>query len=135
MYDKIISENKSWIDDTFAKIDKKLSRTAVSSRNKIPYSTKDGVHDDRSRDLHCWTNGFWGGLMWLMYEATGNEDYKLTALKSEELEDAAFSDVEKLHHDVGFMWHIMSGANYRLTGDMKARNRNLFCAYDACLAL
>lgn len=128
MYDKIVSENKAWIDDVFSKLDKKLSRTAVTSRNKIPYTTKNGVHDDRSRNPHSWTNGFWGGLMWLMYEATKNEDYKLTALRSEELEDAAFNDVDKLHHDVGFMWHIMSGANYRLTGDMKARNRNLFCA-------
>ena len=87
-YEKIIADNKAWIDETFAKLDKKLSRTAVKSRNIIPYTTKNGQHDDRSSYPHGWTNGFWGGLMWLMYEATGNEDYKLTALKSEELERA-----------------------------------------------
>ena len=128
-YEKIIADNKAWIDETFAKLDKKLSRTAVSSRNKIPYTTDaNGVHDNRTEYIHGWTNGFWGGLMWLMYEATKNEDYKLTALESEKMMDECFKSVENLHHDVGFMWHIMSGANYRLTGDMAARNRNIFMA-------
>ena len=127
-YEKIIEQNRDWIDEIFAKLDKKLSVTAVKSRDKIPYTTKDGVHDDRSKDVHGWINGFWGGLMWLMYEATGNEDYKKTALRSEEIEDKAFEDVEKLSHDVGFMWHILAGANYRLTGNAEARNKNLFCA-------
>ena len=127
-YEKIIADNKAWIDEVFAKLDKKLSRTAVKSRNIIPYTTKDGQHDDRTSYIHGWTNGFWGGLMWLMYEATKNDDYKLTAIESEKMMDKCFESVETLHHDVGFMWHIMSGANYRLTGDMAARNKNIFCA-------
>ena len=128
MYEKIINDNKAWIDETFEKLDKKLSRTAVKSRYKIPYTTKDGVHNDMSSAPHCWINGFWGGLMWLMYEATKNEDYKITALESEKIQDKAFENIELLNHDVGFMWHIMSGANYRLTGDMAARNKNLISA-------
>ncbi len=36
--------------------------------------------------------------------------------------------MDKFHHDVGFMWHILAGANYRLTGDKAARNKNLICA-------
>ena len=128
-YENFIEQNKEWIDGVFAKLDKKLSRTAVKSRDKIPYTVdKNGEHDNRNHDPHCWTNGFWGGLMWLMYEHTKNEDYKLTALRSEEMQDRAFARVEGLHHDVGFMWHLLSGVNYRLTGDMAARNRNIFCA-------
>ncbi len=127
-YEKIIADNKAWVDETFAKLDKKLSRTAVKSRYKIPYTTKDGVHDDRSQSPHSWINGFWGGLMWLMYNETKNEDYKLTALESERIEDVAFEDIAEMYHDVGFMWHIMAGANYRITGDKAARNKNLICA-------
>lgn len=127
---KIIEQNKEWIDSTWAKIDKKLSRVAVKSRDKIPYSTVDGVHDDCSAKnrIDWWTNGFWGGLMWIMYNNTKNEEYKKTALRAEEIMDGAFADYRKLHHDVGFMWHIMSGANYRITGDMKAYNKNLYAA-------
>ena len=127
-YDDYLKENSEWIEETFKKLDTKLSRTAVKSRFKIPYTTVDGVHNDRSTQVHGWTNGFWGGLMWLMYEATKNEEYKITALQSEKFEDKAFEEINNFHHDVGFMWHIMAGANYRLTGDMAARNKNLICA-------
>jgi len=126
---QIITQNKEWIDGTWAKLDQKLRVVAVKSRDKLPYTTVGGTHDDRSgTDPAWWTNGFWGGMMWLMYEATGNEDYRLTALRSEKLLDAALGRFDELHHDVGFMWHLVSGANYRLTGDRDARLRNLYAA-------
>ena len=125
----IIAQNHEWIDETWEKIDKKLSKTAVKSRNKIPYTTVNGVHDDRSdTDVGAWTNGFWGGMMWLMYHETGNEEYRKTAERSEELLDNALRDYKSLHHDVGFMWHLTSGANYRLTGNQVSCIRNLFAA-------
>lgn len=129
MYDKVIAANKSFIDETWAKLDAKLAKVAVRSRNKIPYTTINGVHDDLQENrISWWTNGFWGGLMWLMYIGSKNEEYKITAENAEKLMDKAFDDLTELHHDVGFMWHIMSGVNYRLTGDMKSRNRNLLAA-------
>lgn len=129
MYDKIISANKSFIDQTWEKLDGKLKQVAVRSRDKIPYTTVNGVHDDRQgKSISWWTNGFWGGLMWLMYLGSKNEEYRITAENAERLMDAAFANVAVLHHDVGFMWHIMSGANYRLTGNAEARNRNLLAA-------
>lgn len=125
----VVEQNKAWIDATWEKIDKKLSKTAIKSRDKLPYTTVDGVHDDKSgKDVGWWTNGFWGGTMWLMYAATGNEEYRKTAERSEELLDEALKQYDKLHHDVGFMWHLTSGANYRITGNNASRMRNLFAA-------
>ena len=124
---KIIAQNRDWIDATWKKMDAKLSRTAIKSREKLPCNTVNGVHDDRKETTY-WTNGFWGGMMWLMYEATGNEEYRKTAERSEELLDAAFKKVKLLHHDVGFMWHLTSGANYRLTGNEASYIRNYFAA-------
>ncbi len=127
--DKILNKNKEWIDQTWERLDKKLSRVAISSRNKIPYTTINGVHDNRfETEPGWWTNGFWGGLMWLMYIGTGNEEYKITAETSEKMMDEVFSTFEVLHHDVGFMWHILSGINYRLTGNAESKNRNLIAA-------
>ena len=50
------------------------------NRNKIPYQTdKDGNYDDRSDSskqwriddgLNWWTNGFWAGILWLLYQDT-----------------------------------------------------------------
>ena len=129
MYDKIIEANKTFIDETWAKLERKLERVAVKSRDKIPYTTVDGEHDDRSGEqINWWTNGFWGGLMWLMYIGTKNEEFKITAENAERLMDAALKNVPRLHHDVGFMWHIMSGVNYRLTGNTESRNRNILAA-------
>ncbi len=129
-YENIIKESQQWINETWGKIDDKLSRTSVKSRNKIPYSTKNGEHDTRTEgaDILWWTNGFWGGLMWLMYEGTKKDCYKITAETSEKLMDGCFNYMDRLHHDVGFMWHILSGANYRLTGNQDSRNRNLLAA-------
>ena len=128
-YEGILAQNKEWIDATWQKLDKKLSRLAVKSRNKIPYTTVNGTHNDRAgENITAWTNGFWGGLMWLMYAETKNEDYLLTAKNAERIMDGALKKAEFLHHDVGFMWHIMSGASYRLTGDVESKRRNLLAA-------
>ncbi len=118
------------IDEIWDKVNAKLSKAAIRSREKIPYSSQNGIHDDYSTPdkIDWWTNGFWGGMMWLMYNATGNEDYRITAEISEKKLDVLFGMYDKLHHDVGFMWHILSGANYKLTDNMDSRSRNLLAA-------
>ena len=129
-YEKIMNDNRQWVDSVWEKLEQKVSRTAVENRYKIPYTTKDGIYDDYSegQKITWWTNGFWGGLMWLMYSETQKECYKTTAEISEEKLDGAFRYMDDLHHDVGFMWHILSGASYRLTGNRESRNRNLLAA-------
>lgn len=123
-----MESNKNWINNVWEKIEKKLSVTAELSKNKIPYSTKNGIHDDYTDKIDWWTNGFWPGLMWLMYVATKDEKYKETAEIAEKKLDKALFDYEKLYHDVGFMWHISAGANYRITGNTESKNRNLIAA-------
>ena len=122
-------EEKEWLEQLWQKTDNKLSNTAVQVRDFIPYTTKDGKYiPDSSEGITWWTNGFYGGLMWLMYNATGNEEYKKTALKQESLLDEAFKNYDGLHHDVGFMGGLTSKVNYLLTGDKGARVRALLAA-------
>lgn len=126
---KALENNKQWIEETWSKVDKKFSQVTIRSRHKLPYGTVKGEHDDCSiKNINGWTNGFWGGLNWLLYVGTKNEEYKLTALCSEKIMDMALGNFKELFHDVGFMWHILAGTNYRLTGDMAACNKNLFAA-------
>ncbi len=111
------------------KVEQKLSAVAVRSYDKLPYTAYGGIHDDnKQKDVTWWTNGFWGGMMWLMYQETGKEVYRNTAEHSEELLDKALEQYDELHHDVGFMWHLLSGANYKITKNPAARNKNLFLA-------
>ena len=126
---QIIQDSQPWIDEIWQKLDNKLRCVAVRSRDKIPYTAIDGVHNDLSEEnITWWTNGFWGGLMWLMYQATENEDYRKAAEATERHLDRAFLEFDRLHHDVGFMWHLVSGASYRITGNKMSRLRNLYAA-------
>ena len=127
-YKEILEENRAWAEETFKKVDNKLSAVTIRSRDKLV----DGVGPDgvthRSAHPNGWTSGFFGGLNVLMWEHTKNEEYLKTAKRSEELLDEGLANFEGLYHDVGFMWHILSGALYRLTGDEGSKRRNLFAA-------
>ena len=126
-YKTLLAENRAWAEETFKKIDSKMSEVTIRSRDKIV----DGV-DEKGfhKEIHpaVWTSGFWGGLNWLLYNYTKNENYKLTAESSEKLMDEALSNFPALHHDVGFMWHLVCGASYSLTGNSDSKTRNLFAA-------
>lgn len=129
MLKQLTCESAEWVNSVWEKIDKKLSHVSVRSRNKLPYTASDGVHDNKfATDPGWWTNGFWGGMMWLMYINTKNEDYRLTAEKSEEMLDEVFKNFDRFDHDAGFIWHLTAGADYRITGNKKSYNRNMFAA-------
>ena len=124
-----VEANAQWVNETWEKIDRKLQKVCIRSREKLPYTTVNGVHNNMLETNPCWwTNGFWGGMMWLMYLNTNNEEYKKTALRSEELLDKALEFYKVLHHDVGFLWKLTSVANYRITGNESACNKALFLA-------
>ncbi len=126
-YKELLAENRAWAEDTFKLIDKKMSAVTVRSRSKIADGVdENGFHIDRSPTT--WTSGFWAGLNYILYEYTKNEEYRITGNTLEERLDEGLSNFDALHHDVGFMWHISAGVNYRITGDRKSRTRNLFAA-------
>ncbi|MBQ3235483.1 MAG: glycoside hydrolase family 88 protein [Clostridia bacterium] len=125
-------EDKRFVEEVWQKIKAKLEVTTVKSRDKIPYTTHDGVHDNQA-DLekgfiYLWTNGFWAGLNWLMYNETKNENFMLTAKSSEKHLDRIFQNVFRMDHDVGFLWHLSAGASYRLTGDETSLQRELLAS-------
>ncbi|MBE6536830.1 MAG: glycosyl hydrolase family 88 [Ruminococcaceae bacterium] len=129
-YNTILNENLEWAKETFAKIDAKMSAMTLRSRDKIPDGVdKDGMHVDRMlTNPNWWCNGFWGGLNYMLYAYTKNEEYLKTGRRSEELMDTALANYDKLDHDLGFLWHLMSGASYKITGDRASKTRNFFAA-------
>lgn len=130
-------KEKQWAEEVYNKFETKMERVSEKSRDKIPALAVNGVHDDRSDKtrqwrpddgLNWWTNGFWGGMLWMLYAVSGKEQYKNTARISEEKLDSCFESYLGLHHDVGFMWMPAAVADYRLTGDRDARKRGLHAA-------
>lgn len=131
------SSDQAWLQELVAKITKKMDVVSERSRHKIPYTAVNGVHDDRSADnpsqmdtdgICWWTNGFWGGMLWLMHHETGNEKYQAIANVAEVKLDECFQQYNGLHHDVGFMWLPTSVANYKVTGNAQSRTRALHAA-------
>ena len=125
------SDFHKWLDATWKKVVTKLFRTTVSVGDSFfPYTTKNGKfinpYDDNLP--YWWTDGFWTGILWKMYEATDDALYADYARKLEDKLDAVIDDFQTLHHDVGFMWLLSSVADYRLTGNQRARTRGLHMA-------
>lgn len=133
-----MEEYQSWAGETLEKVRTKMAWVSEKNRNKIPYTTdKTGSYDDRSDEgvswnpddgLNWWTNGFWGGIMWLLYRDTGEEKYAVIAKISEKKLEKCFTTFSGLHHDVGFMYLPTSVVNYRLTGDEEARRNAMHAA-------
>ena len=126
-YREILNETRPWAEEVFEKLNAKLSKMTIRSGKKVVDGVdENGRHVEKS--ITWWTNGFWGGLNWLMYNYTKNEDYRKTAEYNELRMDEALANYTALHHDVGFMWHPLSGASYALTGNEDSKRRNLFAA-------
>jgi len=62
-----------------------------------------------------WTSGFYPGVLWYMFELTGDESWKEKAIQyTAELEDEQYNGS---NHDVGFRMFCSYGNALRLTGD------------------
>ena len=130
-YKELLTENRAWAEEVIKKIDGKMSAVTLRSRNKLPDGVdENGFHVEKTRTW--WTNGFFGGLNLLLYNYTKKEDYLLTARSNEKLLDEGLVKVDTIHHDVGFMWYLLSGGHYAITGDMDSRTRALFAANTLC---
>ena len=133
----LCEKNQQWLDDVWAKLQTKMSAEVDRIGDKIPYVPEDGVYkkdmstgNDKKEgsDLYWWTNGFWPGMLWQMYNATGDERYKKAAEGVEEKFDALLAEAIGLHHDVGFMWLHTAVADFRKTGCEKSKIRGLHAA-------
>ncbi len=126
----VISESdRKLIEDIYKKLNKKLSVQCDRLGSIMPYTTEDGKYYDMGeRHLEAWTNGFYAGMLWQMFNATKDEKYKINAEKIEERLDEALKRYVNLDHDVGFQWLHTSVANYKLTANKRSLERSLHSA-------
>lgn len=118
------------MEKLFKMLEEKIYAQCERMGDSIPYWTEQGRYreDYGKKDIYWWTNGFWSGILWQLYHATGKELYKETARKNEALLDQALQGFKGLHHDTGFMWLHTAVADYRLTGSEEAKVRGLHAA-------
>lgn len=107
----------------------KLAEEAIRQFGKMPYVATNGKYDDKvENNIFWWTNGFFPGMMWQMYHATGEEIFRESAEKNEIQLDEALDKFTGLDHDMGFVWLHTAVANYRVTGKEQSKIRGLKAA-------
>ena len=122
---------EKWIDEAFERACAKLERGAkqAAAQGIIPYMGEKGRYAPSPFDGNSWwTGGFWPGMMWQLYHATGKDVYKDEALRVEKLLTEEFRKFDLLNHDVGFMYLLSTGAHDKLLGDAQAHTDTLHAA-------
>ncbi len=117
-----------WACSIADKIYEKVKASAARSVDKVPYLTQNGIFDDWSDKISWWTNGFYAGQLWQMYNAYGDDIFRQVAENIEDKLDGSLMDYQGMDHDSGFKWLLTSVANYKLTNNTKSRNRALLAA-------
>jgi rhamnogalacturonyl hydrolase YesR len=65
--------------------------------------------------VYDWTEGFWSGTCWMMYEFSKNEKWKNEAIASQKV-FVAHKDLTN-DHDLGFIFNNSFGKAYKITGE------------------
>lgn len=121
--------DNNWAEPLIELVARKVDNLTKKKTGFIPYISVNGQYSDKQDDIVWWTNGFWGGMLWQLWQHTGKDLYREHAESLELQLDAAFDRYQGLHHDVGFMWLHTSVANYRLTGNERSLQRGLHAAH------
>ncbi|NOU85381.1 glycosyl hydrolase [Paenibacillus sp. LMG 31460] len=111
-----------WWKGVQNKVDTMLSRGIELA----PHAAQSGAYDGLKLDQ--WISGFWPGMLWILYDLTAEERYKLSAWEWDTRMERHLLEDNHFHHDVGFQYLPTSVLKYKLTGDMDGRRRGLAAA-------
>ena len=90
-----------------------LAEAMKDQQGALPRTFEKGVLKTVSYDY--WVSGFFPGVLWMLYEDTGNAEMRRFAeMYTERVEPAKRM---KNTHDLGFMLYNSFGQGYRLTGN------------------
>jgi unsaturated chondroitin disaccharide hydrolase len=80
----------------------------------------EGTRYQLSENTH-WLAGFWTGLLWLTYAATGDEDLRVHAASLLTTFRERLDKGVHITHDLGFLFSLSARAQWQLAGDEQAR--------------
>jgi len=99
----------------------------LNTYKKSPRTVHAGEKHWNTKPTGGWTSGFWAGILWYLYEGTGNEKIKSEAEKfTDEIVTILAKPVKS--HDMGFIFNCSFGNGYRLTGNENYKKTLLIAA-------
>jgi unsaturated chondroitin disaccharide hydrolase len=84
--------------------------------DEIPRNVPQGKEYWETRLFTDWTSGFWPGIIWYIYDYTGDEGWMRIAYERN-FPVAQILQRDYKDHDLGFQFYCSFGNGYRLTGD------------------
>ena len=109
-----VPDTKKMLDYCVAKTEATMN--SLSRPDSIPRNICPGQTQWNKVNIYDWTSGFWPGVLWEAYEASGNASILANARKyTESLRGVLSVPVD--NHDLGFMLYLSFGNGYRLTKD------------------
>lgn len=111
--------------EVMQRLERKVGEMKEHIGDKCPhFAGKDGKYDNINTDW--WASGFWPGMLWIMYDLTGEQSYRDAAWSWDEtLEQWFVKPTVELHHDVGFQFLSTAVIKHKITGDEDALRRGL----------
>ena len=107
-----LDEVQKAIDHCEVKVERTIEN--LKGHDKSPRTVPAGNKHWEAKPTGGWTSGFWAGILWYVYEGTGNEKIKTEAEKfTGEIETILSRPVKS--HDLGFIFNCSYGNGYRLT--------------------
>lgn len=121
---------RDWLEPLWERLSAKMSAQCDRVGTDFPFFPYEGRYRDcmMPGGVSWWTNGFWPGMLWQMYGATGEEKYRETAEGLELRLGEALKTFSGLHHDVGFLFMPSAVAGYRQTGSEASLQRGMHAA-------
>ena len=134
-FQKQLTEKPIW---TLSEVEKSIDYCATKTKativslngfDKSPRTIPATEKHWNAKSGGGWTAGFWPGILWYVYEGTGDISMKLAAEKfTEKIEPVVYETVKG--HDLGFIFYCSYGNGYRLTGN-QAYKKILLTAADS----
>jgi len=105
-------------------------REMAVNQNRIPRSTNPDKSVKWIEEPYDWTEGFWSGTCWLMYDYNKDQKWKEAAEKSQKI----FLEHKNLtnDHDLGFIFNNSYGLAYKITGEEQYKKVLIDAANSLC---
>ena len=98
----------------------KMEINELTDTDSLPRNILQGQTEWNKVGIRDWCSGFWPGILWYVYEASGDTAVLANARKFTEPLQGVL-DFPVADHDLGFMLYCSFGNGYRLTKDSTYR--------------
>lgn len=117
---EIKKENMEWLVEAMHYVKSKVNENLPKYSTVFPTSSSENLIYGEMGNKD-WTEGFWTGILWLLYEDTNEEKY-LSALETllRTFQERLDQNIGLNTHDIGFLYSLSTLAGYKITGNEKA---------------